>query len=148
MQRTRVLLVDDYPDALEMWGLYLRSFGYDVTTAADGQTALDMALTLVPDVIVMDLELPGITGFEVARRLRQEERTAAVPLIAATGYSHARQIDQARQAGFDAIIVKPTDPGALVDEIERRLAAARSPGEQGGSSAQLDNLVKRRAQNR
>jgi CheY-like chemotaxis protein len=148
MPRTRVLLVDDYPDALEMWGLYLRSLGYDVATAADGQTALDMALALVPDVIVMDLELPGITGFEAARRLKQHELTAAVPLIAATGYSHTRQIEQARQSGFDAIIVKPTDPGALVAEIERRLAAARSPGEPGGRSAQLNDLVKRSAKDR
>jgi CheY-like chemotaxis protein len=108
-----------------MWGLYLRSLGYDVATADDGLMALEMALAVVPDVIVMDLELPGITGFEAARRLRQHARTANVPLIAATGYSHARQIEQARQAGFDAIVVKPCDPGALVSEIERSFAAAR-----------------------
>ncbi|MFN2445758.1 MAG: response regulator [Vicinamibacterales bacterium] len=113
------MLVDDYPDALEMWGLYLRSMGYDVTTAADGLTALDMALAIVPDVIVMDLELPGITGFEAARRLRHHTRTARVPLIAATGYSHSKQLEQARSAGFDSIIIKPCDPGALVAEIER-----------------------------
>lgn len=115
----RILLVDDYPDALEMWGLYLRSLGYDVQTAADGLSALDMAFAAVPDVIVMDLELPGITGFEAARRLREHPLTAHVPLIAATGYSHLKQLDQARSAGFDSIIVKPCDPGLLVAEIER-----------------------------
>jgi CheY-like chemotaxis protein len=113
-----------------MWGLYLRSLGYEVATADNGLMALEMALAVVPDVIVMDLELPGITGFEAARRLREHARTANVPLIAATGYSHARQIGQARQAGFDAIVVKPCDPSALVNEIEQCLAAARqkNPG--------------------
>jgi two-component system cell cycle response regulator DivK len=119
VQRTRILLVDDYPDALEMWGLYLRSQGYEVTTADDGLTAVEMALADRADVIVMDLELPGITGFEAARRLRQDPRTSRTPLIAATGYSHLRQLEQARQAGFDSIIVKPCEPGALVAEIER-----------------------------
>lgn len=119
MQRTRILLVDDYPDALEMWGLYLRSHGYDVTTADDGLLAVEMALADHADVIVMDLELPGITGFEAARRLRQDPRTCNTPLIAATGYSHAKQLEQARQAGFDSVIVKPCDPSVLVAEIER-----------------------------
>jgi CheY-like chemotaxis protein len=119
VQTRRILLVDDYPDALEMWGLYLRSLGYDVATADDGLTAFEMALAIVPDVIVMDLELPGITGFEAARRLRQDARTSGVPLIAATGYSHVKQLDQARSAGFDSIIIKPCDPGVLVAEIER-----------------------------
>ncbi len=119
VHRTRILLVDDYPDALEMWGLYLRSQGYDVVTADDGLLAVEMALATHADVIVMDLELPGITGFEAARRLRQDPRTRDTPLIAATGYSHTKQLDQARQAGFDSIIVKPCDPGALLAEIER-----------------------------
>ncbi len=119
MQRTRVLLVDDYPDALEMWGLYLRSQGYEVVTADDGLRAVELALSDQADVIVMDLELPGITGFEAARRLRQDPRTCKMPLIAATGYSHTKQLDQARQAGFDSVIVKPCDPGDLVTEIER-----------------------------
>lgn len=131
----RILLVDDYPDALEMWGLYLRSMGYDVQTADDGLTALEMALAVVPDVIVMDLELPGITGFEAARRLRQHARTARVPLVAATGYSHVKQLDQARSAGFDSIIIKPCDPGTLVAEIERWRTPGQSPGAQGPSTA-------------
>jgi two-component system CheB/CheR fusion protein len=127
VQRTRILLVDDYPDALEMWGLYLRSLGYDVATADNGLTALEIALALPPDVIVMDLELPGITGFEAARRLRQHAPTARVPLIAATGYSHVRQLEQARSAGFDSIIVKPCDPKALVAEIERCRRGTATP---------------------
>jgi CheY-like chemotaxis protein len=80
----RILLVDDYPDALEIWGLYLRSVGYDVATAADGLEAVERAHALLPDIIVLDLELPGITGFEAAVRLRQAPDTQHIPLIAAT----------------------------------------------------------------
>jgi CheY-like chemotaxis protein len=115
----RILLVDDYPDALEIWGLYLRSLGYDVETADDGLKAVEQAHAHVPDIIVLDLELPGITGFEAATRLRQAPDTRHIPLIAATGYSHLRQLDQARAAGFDSIVVKPCEPSTLVAEIER-----------------------------
>jgi CheY-like chemotaxis protein len=119
----RILLVDDYPDALEIWGLFLRSLGYEVITAEDGCTAVMLAHMHRPDLIVLDLELPGITGFEAAVRLRQAPDTAKIPLIAATGYSHVKQLEQARQSGFDSIIVKPCEPMALVREIERLLAA-------------------------
>jgi CheY-like chemotaxis protein len=117
----RILLVDDYPDALEMWGLYLRSKGYDVETADDGLTAVEKAHRYLPDLIVFDLELPGITGFEAAERLRHAPDTAAIPMIAATGYSQPNQLNHARECGFDAIILKPCEPGALVNEIERLL---------------------------
>jgi CheY-like chemotaxis protein len=123
----RILLVDDYPDALEIWGLFLRSLGYDVDTADDGLKAVEQAHQSRPDVIVLDLELPGITGFEAAARLRQSPLTAAIPLIAATGYSHVQQLDQARASGFDAIVVKPCEPAALVAEIERLMGRAEQP---------------------
>lgn len=127
VEAKRILLVDDYPDALEMWGLYLRSCGYDVVTAENGIAAVEMALSTPLDLIVMDLELPGLSGFEAARRLRQDARTADLPLIAATGYSHLKQLDQARHAGFDAVMVKPCDPGLLVAEIERQLRGRAEP---------------------
>lgn len=121
----RILLVDDYHDALDMWGVYLRSCGYDVLTAADGLVALEMAAAHLPDLIVLDLDLPGITGYEAARRLRSGASTARIPLIAATGFSHVKQLDEARESGFDAVLVKPCDPTTLVSEIERVLGDAR-----------------------
>jgi CheY-like chemotaxis protein len=87
--------------------------------------AVEQAHRVLPDIIVLDLELPGITGFEAALRLRQSPETAAIPLIAATGYSHFKQLNQARESGFDSIVVKPCEPAALVAEIERLLAQAR-----------------------
>jgi DNA-binding response OmpR family regulator len=121
MPPKRILLVDDYPDALEIWGLYLRLLGYEVDTADDGLKAVELAHRRLPDLIVLDLELPGISGFEAARQLRQSAETAAIPLIAATGYSHVKQLDHARDCGFDSIVVKPCEPAALVAEIERLL---------------------------
>jgi CheY-like chemotaxis protein len=118
---TWILLVDDYPDALEVWGLYLRSSGYTVITAANGLDAVERAHLYLPDLIVLDLELPGISGFEAALQLRASAETADIPLIAATGYSHTRQLDRARESGFDSIVLKPCDPSALVAEIERVL---------------------------
>jgi CheY-like chemotaxis protein len=120
----RVLLVDDYLDALEIWSLYLRMAGFDVVTADSGLTALEVARRDRPDVIVMDLELPGMTGLEAARSLRASPRTATIPLIAATGYSHADQLAAAAEAGFEVVLVKPCDPAHLVKEIERLLDSA------------------------
>lgn len=116
-----ILIVDDYPDALDIWSLYLRSLGYEVSTAFDGASAIARAEQLLPDLIVLDLEMPGISGFEAARRLRQNPATEDIPMIAATGYSHHRQLTMAREAGFDQVVVKPVDPDKLVDEIERLL---------------------------
>jgi CheY-like chemotaxis protein len=116
-----ILVVDDYPDALDIWALYLRSMGYRVSTAGDGESALAQAELLRPDLIVLDLELPRLSGFEVAERLRANPVTRAIPLIAATGYSHVKQLERARTAGFDQIVVKPCDPDTLVEEIERLL---------------------------
>jgi CheY-like chemotaxis protein len=123
-----ILIVDDYPDALDVWRLYLRTEGFTVLTAADGLSALSVASQERPDLIVLDLELPGKTGIEVARVLRAQPSTQHIPLIAATGYSQARQLDVAREIGFDAIVIKPCDPEALVLEI-RRLLPQRSTAE-------------------
>jgi CheY-like chemotaxis protein len=116
-----LLIVDDYPDALDVWGIYLRAEGFTVLTASDGQSAFAEAVREKPDVIIMDLELPGKSGYEVARDLKARPDTRAIPLIAATGYSHVKQLDLARASGFDAVMVKPCDPQSLVAEIRRLL---------------------------
>jgi two-component system, cell cycle response regulator DivK len=117
-----ILLVDDYPDALDVWELYLGSEGFNVLTAANGRDALSCATQSLPDMVVLDLQLPDVSGFEVARELRSRAATRHIPLIAATGYSHAVQLDKARQSGFDSVVVKPCDPDVLVAEIRRLLA--------------------------
>ena len=125
--RKRLLLVDDYPDALEMWAAFFNASGYDVVTASSGRQALERALADVPDLILLDLQLPEISGIEVARRLRSSTQTAHVPLIAVTGFSQERDHEAARRAGFDTIVVKPCDPPALLDEITRLLSPPEAP---------------------
>lgn len=132
-----ILIVDDYADALDIWAIYLQSMGYRVSTAADGLIAVAKAEALLPDLIVLDLELPGLTGFEAARRLRANPETAGIPLIAATGYSHERQLAMARESGFDAVVVKPCDPDMLVQEIERLLPPDGEGSQPGHSGVEV-----------
>lgn len=129
-----ILIVDDYVDALDIWAIYLTAAGYRVSTAIDGASAIAKAHQLLPDLIVLDLELPGISGFEAARALRGDPETADIPLIAATGYSHLRQLDLARQVGFDSIVVKPCDPDTLLEEIERLAGDTANPIQLNSSS--------------
>lgn len=121
-----LLLVDDYPDTLEMWTLYLRSLGYRVLTADNGLDAVAIATAELPNLVILDLDLPGISGYEVARRLRGAPATSAIPLIAATGYSDVRRAAEATHAGFGSVLVKPCEPAGLVRVIERMLAARPS----------------------
>ena len=134
-----ILIVDDYPDTIDIWAIYLRASGYEVSTAADGAAAIAQAEQLLPDLIVLDLELPGISGFEAARRLRRNRSTHDIPLIAATGYSHHRQLSMAREAGFDRVMVKPLDPDSLLGEIEKlldRYVGVRQPSRMAREQAQ------------
>lgn len=120
----RILLVDDYPDALEVWALYLRMCGFEVVTAADGASALAIAAERPPDIAILDLEMPGLSGYEVARRLRAHPATRTMPLLAVTGHSHPSRIAEAREAGFDHVLTKPCDPDLLCLEIRQRLDIA------------------------
>lgn len=131
-----ILIVDDYQDALDIWTIYLRSMGYRVSTAVDGASAIAMAHQGIPDLILLDLELPGISGFEVARRLRADPETEGIPMMAVTGYSHVRQLDLAREVGFDAIAVKPCDPEALLLDIKRLLDEAAGPVQMDGRTVE------------
>jgi CheY-like chemotaxis protein len=124
MSRPKVLLVDDYLDSLEVWALFLSSEGFDVNTAADGPTALQLVESTTPDVIVMDLDLPGMSGIDVARTLRAQAAHARLPLIAVTGHTGTK-LDAARAAGFDAALVKPCAPDALTAQIRQLLLMPR-----------------------
>jgi CheY-like chemotaxis protein len=119
-----ILIVDDYPDALDMWEVFFRASGFRVFTASDGPEALSRTIETKPHVVLMDLELPGLSGCEVARELRAQDATRHIPLIAVTGYSNASQLDNARRSGFDAVSVKPCDPNQLLAEVRHLIAAA------------------------
>jgi two-component system, cell cycle response regulator DivK len=117
----RVLLVDDYPDAREMYSEYLAFSGFQVVEAANGVEALQHALDDGPDIILMDLSLPVMDGWEATRRLKADGRTAHIPIVALTGHALAGISEGAKRAGCDAFVTKPCLPEDLVKEIRKVL---------------------------
>ena len=130
ISQSLVLVVEDYEDAREMYSAYLQFSGYRVAEAANGIEAIQKTLELLPDIILMDLALPKMDGWEATRRLKTDERTKHIPIVALTGHALAGYAEGARQAGCDAFVTKPCLPDALVEEIQRMLAS-RGPRQNG-----------------
>src|SRR6202007_2476759 len=124
--RPRVLIVDDYPDAREMYSEYLQFSGFDVVEAPSGMEALQRVVDAAPDIILMDLSLPVMDGWEATRRLKADKRTAAIPVVALTGHALAGILEGAKKAGCDAFVTKPCLPEDLVKEIQKVLNATTS----------------------
>jgi CheY-like chemotaxis protein len=118
----RVLVVDDWPDTVESMATLLRLWGHDVRIAHDGPTALALADSYRPDVVLLDLGLPGMDGFEVAQRIRNNPRLARTLLVFLSGYGREKDARLAREAGCDLHLLKPVDPEVL----ERLLASRKS----------------------
>jgi CheY-like chemotaxis protein len=122
-----VLLVEDYDDAREMYVEYLTLCGFEMTEAANGLEAIERARAQLPHIVVMDLSLPQMDGWETARRLREDERTAGIPILALTGHVLADFSRRAKASGFDGFLTKPCLPEDLVAEIRRILDARAQP---------------------
>ena len=116
-----VLVVEDYQDAREMYAAYLQFSGFQVAEAGNGIEAIEKTLELLPDIVLMDLALPRMDGWEATRRLKNDERTRHIPIVALTGHALAGHAEGAREAGCDAFVTKPCLPDALVAEIRRLL---------------------------
>lgn len=122
-----VLLVDDFADARELYAEYLGACGFRVAEAIDGHQALEMAFTLSPDVIVMDLSLPGLDGWTAIRQLKSDQRTSSIPVLAMSGHTrdlHRRHDDPQndRKMGWDGYLTKPCLPDDLLANIKRMLS--------------------------
>jgi CheY-like chemotaxis protein len=122
--RPLLLLVEDFDDAREMYRDFLEYSGFRVETARDGHEAIEKARALHPSLILMDLSLPGIDGWEATRVLKQDPRTAGISIIALSAHALAPEGDRAREAGCDGFIAKPCLPTDLVSEIAVHLARA------------------------
>ena len=120
-----VLLVEDTLDTLEAFSHFLRSAGFRVETAMDGREAVEKARLLRPDVVVMDLALPEMDGWEATHRIKSDPLTRHMPVVAFTGHAFQQSKESARQAGCDAFLTKPLDPVRLVSEIFRVVELAR-----------------------
>jgi len=117
-----ILLVDDFEDTRTMYGRMLSFQGFRVIEAADGEAAVEQAQTALPDLVVMDLGLPKIDGWEATRRLKADTRTQDIPILALTGYTRDESVRRAKAAGCDALFTKPCSPDKLVAKIREMLA--------------------------
>lgn len=124
-----VLLVDDYPDNRDIYVQFLTYSGFRVEEAENGRQALAKARALRPDVIVMDLSLPELDGWEATRVLKADPHTKQIPVIALTGHVLAGHSRSAFEAGCDAFITKPCLPERLLDEIHAVLRGRATTGE-------------------
>jgi two-component system cell cycle response regulator DivK len=125
-RRSRVLLIDDLEDQRELYREYLEFAGYDVDVARDGFEGIDRALKSPPDVVVMDLSMPGLDGFEATQRLKLLKRTRRIPIIALTAHGSLPR-EWALSAGCAAYLKKPCYPDDLATEIEAALEEAALP---------------------
>jgi CheY-like chemotaxis protein len=117
-RQTRILLVEDNQDAATALLEILRLWGHEVVVVHDGASALDQARRSEPDVVLLDIGLPGMDGYTVARSLRLLPGLARIRLIAITGYGQDSDREQSQQAGFDHHLVKPVD----LEELRRLVA--------------------------
>jgi PAS domain S-box-containing protein len=120
----RVLVVDDHPDNADSLSVLLQLMGHEVSTAYDGEEALALAESIRPEVVLIDIAMPKLSGHDVGRRIREREWGKGVLLIAVSGWGQARDRNTSREAGFDHHLVKPADPAVL-----RELLGSRRTGE-------------------
>jgi two-component system CheB/CheR fusion protein len=106
-------VVDDSTDSAESLARLLRRWGHEVHLACDGPSALAAARATAPEVVLLDIGLPGMDGYEVARQLRQDPDHKDTVLVALTGYGQAADRRQTQDVGFDQHLIKPVDPGLL-----------------------------------
>jgi two-component system CheB/CheR fusion protein len=125
-----VLIVDDNVDAAASLELLLRSLGHETRVAHDGAEAVRAAEAFGPDIVLLDIGLPGMDGYEVARRLRSLDMRRRFRIIAVTGWGHDADREKSREAGFDVHLVKPLE----ADELARVLSEKGEGGERNGAT--------------
>ena len=122
-----MLLVEDDRDGRMMFAAFLGQAGFRVAQTHNGLQALERALELLPDAILTDLNIPGIDGYELTRRLKSDPRTHNIPVLAVTGYApFAQDPSRADRAGCDAVLSKPCDPGDVASTLKTLIEGARS----------------------
>lgn len=124
---TRILCVEDSDDNLYMLHRRLSRTGFDVKVARNGAEGVEWAKTLQPDLIVMDLHLPGLNGWEATRRLKGQPETKHIPIIVLTVETSKKSRDDAIAAGCDDFLLKPVDFGTLVQKIRSLVGGGEKP---------------------
>ncbi|HXR03502.1 MAG TPA: response regulator [Verrucomicrobiae bacterium] len=119
--RRKILVVEDDPDQLEVISLNLKAAGFAIGTAANGTDALVKTRSISPDLIILDLMLPGLNGFDVCESLRRDPATASIPIIILTGMRSQFGRFAGLESGANDFLLKPFDPDQLVSKVEKLL---------------------------
>jgi len=122
----RALVVDDSAVIRELIAVNLELEGFEVTTADDGESALEIANDVRPDVITLDVMMPRMTGFEAVERLREDSGTATIPVVMVTGRAQAADLARGKEVGVDAYLTKPFEPAELIEVVTRLARQGRS----------------------
>jgi two-component system cell cycle response regulator DivK len=126
VSRARILVVEDNAMNLKLVRDVLEFAGYEVLEASTGEAGVALAAATAPDLVLMDLQLPGIDGLEALRIIRENPATSAVPTVAVTAFAMQEDRDRALRAGFDAYVEKPISVRLLVEQVDRLLRARAS----------------------
>jgi len=119
MLKKRILIVEDEPSLLKLESILLASRGYEVTGVGDGQAALDAVATMKPDMVLLDIMLPKIDGFEVCRQIKANEATRHILVLMLTAKKTEKDFAQGEQVGADGYIAKPFKSAAVIESIQR-----------------------------
>jgi two-component system, cell cycle response regulator DivK len=119
MSAPTILLVEDNPDNRTIYGTILRHVGYNVAEAGSGEEGLRLARELMPQLVLMDVAMPGIDGWEATRILKADAATAAIPVVALTAHAMTEDRRRAQEVGCDGYLSKPIEPRKVVDEVRR-----------------------------
>jgi two-component system alkaline phosphatase synthesis response regulator PhoP len=123
MKPKRILVVDDETRVREMIEFRLRLFGYEVLQAADGREALAVASSEKPDLVLLDVMMPELDGFQVCSRLKQDEGTKHIPVVMLTAKADAKDVTRSFNSGASDYVVKPYDPTVLQQKVAQNLSA-------------------------
>jgi len=124
-ERPIVLIAEDQQELRELYAEHLTLSGFDVIQAVNGAEAIDLTSSRLPDVILMDLSMPVVDGWEATKRLRADTRTRHIPVVALTAHDGSGELQRATSAGCDWFVPKPCAPDALITEVRRVLSATR-----------------------
>ena len=114
----RILIIEDNAANMQLMAYLLNAFGHTVLESVNGRTGLATALQAIPDIVLCDLQMPGMDGYDVARRFKHDPDLIDVPLVAVTAYAMVGDRDKVLAAGFDGYIPKPINPEIFVSEVE------------------------------
>lgn len=124
-RKKTVLLVEDNEDNLVVYRTILEHVGYEVIEARDGEEGVSRARSLRPDIILMDISIPKMDGWEATERLKGDDQTSAIPIIALTAHALEEDRAKAMRAGCDGYLAKPVEPRRVVQEVEKFIGPAR-----------------------